>query len=614
MELGDKLKELHLTEEEMGKLSKAFKDEKFRKMLRDYAEEISDPENKRKYEEDIAILERERGNSIEFIHPTPFKCMKTSVNGKQKGYINLCANDKIGKPSCKRGESEDGRSGLHWSLPHSLHPERKEVDAKGNRILIYDVIFHPDTIHMAGTNNRFMDMVKSVAVQGIQDAFKVNLDTNMKVMSKKYKGIPQACVLRKAIPGFKAKKDKDDPMAFPYPDENKTTTSNNKETGNCQSKLPNTREPTKPHYTVKYRSFIDLQDFRCSPDSGQSPRPKEIVITIDLPLLKSVTDTNLEVKEKSLLLESENPAYKLDLPLAYPVDEEKGEAKFNKQTRCLIITLPVLPSTEGFELNSRLRESGCEVKDDAEELEKGSGMELDEEKEVPDRDDEEQTRYQRKNAEQACEEIREREEEEEVAQKTDIGNAEGQEKDEELMIMQSGDEQEDGAKMEAQEKGVAAVKEDKGEEETKNIETVGECEVEAIRETKSEVQFSEREKECEDVKSCSESEVQICEETQEQQTVRVKVQAFTEVETMDAASSVSIDVTEEPATEPAKRAEDLDEDDLTPEQVFEKPKPKNNLPPVSLREINEDGSERVITDHVTSAGFSFQNSLMFELD
>lgn len=83
---------------------------------------------------------------------------------------------------------------------------------------------------------------------------------------------------------------------------------------------------------------------------------------------------------------------------------------------------------------------------------------------------------------------------------------------------------------------------------------------------------------------------------------------------MDAASSVSIDVTEEPATEPAKRAEDLDEDDLTTEQVFEKPKPKNNLPPVSLREINEDGSERVITDHVTSAGFSFQNSLMFELD
>ncbi|KAK7904343.1 hypothetical protein WMY93_016950 [Mugilogobius chulae] len=258
MELEDKLSELNLTEEETGRLTKAFKDETFRKMLRDYVEEISDPENRKKYEEEIAILERDRGNSVEFIHPTPFKCLRTSVNGKNKCYVNICANDKIGKPSCKSGLSEDGKNGHHWSLPHSIHPERKELNPKGNKILIYDVIFHPDTLHMASTNSRFMDMVTSAAVQ----------------------------------------------------------------------------------------------NFRCSRDSTQSPRPKEIILTVDLPLLKSVAAVSLEVKEKSLLLESQNPAYKLELSLAYAVDEDKGEAKFNRQTKQLVVTLPVQPLEEGLQINS----------------------------------------------------------------------------------------------------------------------------------------------------------------------------------------------------------------------------------------------------------------------
>uniref|UniRef100_A0A8C6U2U8 PIH1 domain containing 2 n=1 Tax=Neogobius melanostomus TaxID=47308 RepID=A0A8C6U2U8_9GOBI len=263
MEHEDKVSELNLTEEEM----------------------------------EIAILEQDRGNSVQFIHPTPFKCVRTSVNGKLKCYVNVCANDKIARPSCKYGVSEDGKSGHHWSLPHSLHPERKEMDAKGNKLLIYDVIFHPDTLHMASTNERFMDMVTSVALEGIQDAFNVRLDkNNIRNMKTKYKGNPQACVIRKPIPGF--------------------------QNSQSQSKMfQKSQEPTKPDHTIKYRSFIDLQDFRCSRDS--------------------MLATTLEVKEKSLLLESRDPAYKLELNLAYAVDEDKGEAKFNNHTRQLVVTLPL---------------------------------------------------------------------------------------------------------------------------------------------------------------------------------------------------------------------------------------------------------------------------------
>lgn len=109
MEVGAKLKELNMTVDEIDRLTKAFKDEKFREMLRDYAQELSDPENKKRYEEEIKIMEKERGNTIEFIHPTPFKALRTSVNGKHKCFINICANEKVGKPSSTQGVSEEGR-------------------------------------------------------------------------------------------------------------------------------------------------------------------------------------------------------------------------------------------------------------------------------------------------------------------------------------------------------------------------------------------------------------------------------------------------------------------------------------------------------------------------
>lgn len=354
MEAGDKLKELNMTEEEVDRLTKAFKDENFRKMLQDYAEEISDPENKKKYEEEIKMLEQERGNSIEFVHPTPFKALRTSVDGKQKCYVNICANDKVGKPTSSRGVSEGGCRGQYWSLPHNLHPGRQFTDNKGNKFTVYDVVFHPDTLHIARRNRRFMEMVDNTAVQAIQKSFNVTLDgNNLKEMKTKYKGTPQPCVIRKPIPGYKPKEpsDKCDPLAFPYPDEkkpqhNRTPTKTGDTAQPIQIQPLKNTGPTQPKYTVKYRSYIDLQDFRCSRDSARSPRPKEIVVTIDLPLLKSVTEANLEVEEKRLLLESETPAYRLELPLAYSVDEEKGEAKFNKQKGQLTVTLPVLPSKE----------------------------------------------------------------------------------------------------------------------------------------------------------------------------------------------------------------------------------------------------------------------------
>lgn len=408
----EKLKDLNVTVDEIDRLTKALRDEKFREMLRDYAQEISDPENMKRYEEEIKILEKERGNSVEFIHPKPFRALRTSVDGKQKCFINICASDNVEKPEYKSGVSEDGRKGQCWSLPHGLHPGRQDTDPKGNKIMIYDVIFHPDTLHIASRNKGFMDMVDSVAIQGIQNAFKVTLDkNNMRVMNTKYKGTPQPCVIRKPIPGYKAREpsEKPDPLAFPYPDEKRpvessqtkptdspaTKTSSDTKPKSYQIQPQETREPTRPNHTVKYRSVVDLQDFRCSRDSARGPRPKEIVVTIDLPLLKSVADTSLEVKENCLLLESKKPAYRLELPLAYPVDEDKGEAKFNKAKGQLTVTLPVLPSREAFDFGLATTDGDTQGVGDDE----GKGKECEEGEKGEEEGGEEQGRKGQEDAE-----------------------------------------------------------------------------------------------------------------------------------------------------------------------------------------------------------------------
>lgn len=357
MELGDKLKELDLTVEEMGRLGNAFKEDRFRELFFQYAQELSDPENKRRYEEEIKILEQDRGNTIEFIHPEPVKALRTCMNGSHKCFINICASEKIGKPSCSPKVLEDGRRTLCWALPYILHPERQDIYRKGHKVMIYDVVFHPDTLDMASKNKKFMDMVNDTAMQGIQSAFSVSLDrNNVKEIRAKCKGTPQTCVIRKPIPGYKEPPGKSDPLEFPYPAERRLPTSLQTDpTGSAMMTKSSliqpvkTKEPATPKYTLKYRSYIDIQDFRCSRNSAQSPRPKEIVVSIDVPLLKEVSGARVEARERMLLLESEDPAYRLELPLAYPVDEERGEAKFNKQNGQLTVTLPVLPANEAFE-------------------------------------------------------------------------------------------------------------------------------------------------------------------------------------------------------------------------------------------------------------------------
>ncbi|KAF7703973.1 protein kintoun [Silurus meridionalis] len=356
MAFGRKLEELNMTTEEINRFSKAMKDKKFSELLHEYAQEISNPENKKKYEEEITQLEQERGMEVKFIHPNAHHVLKTSVNGKEKCFINICSNNLISKPTCEARRNETGRAGQYWSLPYSLTPGRPHTDGKGNKCMIYDVVFHPDTLYMASKNARFMKLVNDTATQGVEDAFNVTTDkTNTLLKKTRYKGVPQAAVIRKPIPGQpKNEESAAHNEAFPilYPDTMPTKDFKSLSSSQTQTTTKQSSSlPTQPHHTIKYRSLVDLQDYRCSKDSAPKTRPKEIVISIYLPLLKSAVDVDLNVMDRKLTLESQKPDYKLELHLSYPVDDNKGVAQFNTTTKQLTVTLPVQPAENPAEVH-----------------------------------------------------------------------------------------------------------------------------------------------------------------------------------------------------------------------------------------------------------------------
>ncbi|XP_025105993.1 uncharacterized protein LOC112571306 isoform X2 [Pomacea canaliculata] len=133
MATNDKLEYLNLSQDEIKRLEEALKKEEFRKLLVEYAEEISNPENKRRYEEEIAQLERERGMDVTFVTPEPGYVLKTSVNGTTKAFINISKSDKLDKPNSTRQQGPDGKNGLLWQIPHSFAPPREDRD-KSKRI------------------------------------------------------------------------------------------------------------------------------------------------------------------------------------------------------------------------------------------------------------------------------------------------------------------------------------------------------------------------------------------------------------------------------------------------------------------------------------------------
>jgi dynein assembly factor 2, axonemal len=116
---------LDITRDEVNKIGEALKNKEFRQLFVDYCEEITDPENRKLYEQEIKQLEQERGVDVTFINPEPGYVIKTSADGTTKTFLNIATNEHVEKPTSTPTTNADGLRGLNWSLPYTVVPPRR---------------------------------------------------------------------------------------------------------------------------------------------------------------------------------------------------------------------------------------------------------------------------------------------------------------------------------------------------------------------------------------------------------------------------------------------------------------------------------------------------------
>lgn len=333
-----------LTTEELDRFTKAFKSEKFRSLFAEYCKEISDPENRRIYEEELKQFESQRGIDVTFVNPEPGFVIKSIANGNQKIFINVAKSDKVEKPTSECGFNEKtGEKGLNWRLPYVQSKPKHDFDKNKVICAVFDVIFHSDTLHLATKNPAFKKLVIETAYDAVRTAFDLTLDSkSLKFPKLAYKGAPTPVVIRKKFTdhtedgygdSIADKENEDDGWIEVQPKRK-----------HAKALATVIDEYKTPKYEIIHRRHVEMHEFTDELDAKLNVTiPKELVIKIHLPLLNSSKDVVLDVNTKSIYMHCDTPAkYKLNASLPFNVDKEMGTAQFDNQTKILAITLPVL--------------------------------------------------------------------------------------------------------------------------------------------------------------------------------------------------------------------------------------------------------------------------------
>ncbi|TRY61480.1 hypothetical protein TCAL_02164 [Tigriopus californicus] len=318
---------LMATQNELDRIQNALEDGEFRQLLVQYAREVSEPDNQALYEREVVALERARGYAVHFLHPQPgFVIKTTNLRNDEKIFINVCTESVIDVAS----SSEAGQglrsqvppvpgsgggepsSAVRWSIPYSLSQgPRKDVDRGGRPCTVFDVIVHPDTLALAQGQPRMKQLVADTALEAVEKAHALKLEHHgVRYPKMKFKGTFQPTVIRRPL-------------------------------------KPGRHEP---HYEIRYRHAIrDVPTNTYQYGDGprgrriEDPcRPTHLLVEVELPEFDTMQGVDLDVTPTQLTLESSGPAaYYLSIPLNYVVNEEEGQAKFDKSTKKLTVTLPV---------------------------------------------------------------------------------------------------------------------------------------------------------------------------------------------------------------------------------------------------------------------------------
>lgn len=349
-----------MSEQEMTNITAALKNPEFRKLLAEYCNEMADPKNQALYEQELTQYEAERGIDLTFITPQPGFVIKTVVDGREKAFINVSRNPKVDRPTSRYASDDTGRRGLHWSIPLTQAPPREDYDNKKQKCTVYDVVFNTDTLHLAARNREFRQLVINTACDAVEHAFQVSLDrANLRFPKMTFKGTARPTVIRKKLNTHQpinrsssSESEGHEEGSFTdqfYPEVDLKHLNGDQAPTVIKAKQEQPEEKyTTPKYKLVHRRGVEMHELTHERDAKlNTTLPKELVITVELPQLKTSQNVKLDVREHELELVSEQPAkYRLNLSLPYAVLGDNGTAKFDSGKRQLVVTLPVNRSAD----------------------------------------------------------------------------------------------------------------------------------------------------------------------------------------------------------------------------------------------------------------------------
>ncbi|KAG0727386.1 Protein kintoun [Chionoecetes opilio] len=343
-----------ISREDYTLLAKSFKDKKFRQLLCDYVKEVNDPDNRKQFEEEVIEYEKERGVEAVFLHPSPGFALAVKGDGEPAFFVNICSSDVIQKPDLQPASS-GGKPCHKWSLPHAAAKPRREVVAGREesqrhttpvkQVVVHDVVYHPDALQLALHSPVMKQTLIDTAMDSLRKHFSVHIN-KVEQVDKQYIGIPAQCIIKRKV----EKKHYEADEQHTANKDHRTNTIDDKVVGVSED-IINEKESEfiEPKYKLKHVRKMDMQDFSLQliPQCSAPWQPQALELEVNLPGVSRASQVNADIQQQSVLLTTEsNPNYKLELPLRYPIDEDRSAAKFDVSTQKLTLTLTVMPSSK----------------------------------------------------------------------------------------------------------------------------------------------------------------------------------------------------------------------------------------------------------------------------
>jgi hypothetical protein len=271
------------------------------------------------------------------------------------------------QPPRKIERVKNGTKGYTFELPYRVSKGRPDQDSKKEICTTYDVVFHPEVISMAMLyQGDFLKFVCDTAVDGVnkvvaQDNEKISQDYKMMKNLRCKGGQPASITIKveSKNPIINAM----DPSKHETPLQKKLNSQSKKakeeqnlngieenaeqEDEGDEEELQRIEGISEPKYKLVYSYPVDMGDCWDPPADILKDRkfPVSLRVTIQTPFMESIQNAELDINEDTLMFKVQE-TYDLMVTFKYLVDPDKGNARFEKDKKRMVIDLPIIGVTK----------------------------------------------------------------------------------------------------------------------------------------------------------------------------------------------------------------------------------------------------------------------------